>query len=446
MSNPMAEANVAIINELKKFLNTVSMEASQRSSYSFAVKDFTRKRVLTFSNVVMLITSALKRTLSIELQGFFACFSSGQTCSKQAFSAQRGKLKPAFFHDWNQVLVRNFYRRYGDMVKTWKGMTVWAVDGTTITLPQTDVLRKAFGAASNGKGHVYNVTARACLISDVLNGIGITGHLHPYFSSERDGTLKALEMVDIENKLLLFDRGYPSYWLEYYLMQRGAKFIMRARKNENKAVSRFLSSAATDLTADWHPGYDSLKKLRAMGMMIDRETAIRIRMVKVVLDSGETEVLITNLYDTQSFRAESLKEAYHFRWGIETGYGHLKEQLQLGQFSGIRQVCIEQDFSAGIFLYNMQSLIEKQTEPYLEAVCRKRAHRYKVNKNVSFGLLKDRVVRLFLEKDTRSILRELENLFGNYLEPLRPGRKYPRIKKRRPNTKYYTLTNYKRAI
>ena len=70
----MAEANVAIINELKKFLNTVSMEASQRSSYSFAVKDFTRKRVLTFSNVVMLITSALKRTLSIELQGFFACF------------------------------------------------------------------------------------------------------------------------------------------------------------------------------------------------------------------------------------------------------------------------------------------------------------------------------------------------------------------------------------
>ena len=51
----------------------------------------------------------------------------------------------------------------------------------------------------------------------------------------------------------------------------------------------------------------------------------------------------------------------------------------------------------------------------------------KVNKNVSFGLLKEHIVNLFLGNDSRQVLRELEKLFGNYLEPVRQGRKYPRI-------------------
>ena len=70
----------------------------------------------------------------------------------------------------------------------------------------------------------------------------------------------------------------------------------------------------------------------------------------------------------------------------------------MGQFSGIRQICIEQDFAAGLFIYNLQSLIEKQNQPYLETVSRERKHRYQVNKNVSFAILKEYTVRLFLEQ------------------------------------------------
>jgi hypothetical protein len=165
-----------------------------------------------------------------------------------------------------------------------------------------------------------------------------------------------------------------------------------------------------------------------------------------MLDTGETEVVVTNLYDTDIYTQEDLKEVYHLRWSIETYYGYVKEELQLGQFSGIRQICIEQDFAANLFLFNLQSVIEKQVEPYINAVSSKRKYRYKVNKNISWACLKNRIVQLFIQEDSRSILIELEDLFGNYLEPIRPGRKYPRMKKRNPNVKYYTLTNYKRAI
>jgi hypothetical protein len=229
-------------------------------------------------------------------------------------------------------------------------------------------------------------------------------------------------------------------------MQKGAKFVMRVSSNSNNAVKDFLASEATDLTIEWIPPYASLKKLRDMGYSVNTRTLVKIRLVKILLDTGETEVLVTNLYDTDNNTKEDLKEVYHLRWGIETYYGYMKEELQLGQFSGIRQICIEQDFAANLFLFNLQSLIEKQTEPYLEAICRKRKYRYKINKNSSWASLKNRVVNLFLHEDSRIILVELEKLFENYLEPIIPGRKYPRIKKRNPNVKYFTLTNYKRAI
>ncbi|MDR1224987.1 MAG: hypothetical protein LBL07_19235 [Tannerella sp.] len=63
-------------------------------------------------------------------------------------------------------------------------------------------------------------------------------------------------------------------------------------------------------------------------------------MVKVMLNTGETEVPVTNLYDSHVYDSQSMKEVYGFRWGIETGYGHLKEKLQPVQFSGIRQVVL----------------------------------------------------------------------------------------------------------
>ena len=446
MSTPMTDANVEIINELKKFIDSVAKERDKRASYCYSPTSFVRERVLTLKCTVMLIINGLKRSLQIELQNFFENCTQGLSCSKQAFCDQRVKLKPEFFHALNQVLVSNFYRFYQGHDKRWKGMTLLAIDGSSVPLPGTDDLKKAFGGVSNEQREQVSTTARICVLYDVLNSIVIKGFLHPYRVSEEEVIPRCLSGLELKNKLLLFDRGYPSFWLMYILIRKKAKFVMRVSSNANNAVKDFLASEATDLTIDWYPPYASLKKLRDMRYSVNKRTSVKIRLVKILLDTGETEVLVTNLYDTDNYTNEDLKEVYHLRWGIETCYGYMKEELQLGQFSGIRQICIEQDFAANLFLFNLQSLIEKQTEPYLEAVSRKRKYRYKINKNSSWASLKNRVVNLFLQEDSRTVLRELEKLFGNYLEPIRPCRKYPRIKKRNPNVKYYTLTNYKRAL
>jgi hypothetical protein len=442
----MVETNVEIINELKKFLEETVEIKSVMNRYTHSPKDFTRNRILTFKVLVLLLLNAMKRSLSVEIQDFFGSLLDGSLCTKQAFSSQRVKLKPLFFHDWNQVLVRSFYSHYQEKAATWEGMKIWALDGSSVSVPNTEEQLEAFGYPSNQRGDCLPI-ARISIIHDILNNLVITGMLHSYFVAEETVAFDCLEPQITDHVLMLFDRGYPSWWLMYLLQRKqGIHFVMRCQKNTNKSVKAFSESSLMDTTLEIYPPYSSVKKLEEKGITVSKHTPLKVRMVKVILESGVTEILITDLYDPFRFPTGSFKAIYNMRWGVETCYGYLKNELQLGQFSGIRPICIEQDFAAVLFLYNLQSLIEKQSQPYLDAVSRKRKYRYKVNKNISWASLKMRVVQLFLASDSRSMLIELQKLFERYLEPVRPNRKYLRIKKRSPNGKYHTLTNYKRAL
>jgi hypothetical protein len=444
--NSIANSNVGIINEMKKFLNSVAEDPHKRIEYVSSLRDFSRKRLLGFQVMVLLLINSLKRSLSVEIMCFFEHFSPNEICTKQAFSKGRRKLNPKFFHDWNQVLIDSYYRIYQSKFKQWKGMKLFAVDGSSVLLPDTEEMRSKFGISIGSTSGVGSPVARICVLYDVLNQIAVKGFLHPYTVSEEEVTLNLLENLDLAQSLLLFDRGYPSYWLIYKLMEKKTHFVMRAASNANNTVKTFLAGKETDLTLEFYPPYASLKKLRDMGVNISKQTPVKIRLVKVMLNTGEIEVLITNLYDATSYSVESLKEVYHLRWGIETYYGYIKDELQLGQFSGLNSICVEQDFAANLFLFNLQSIIEKQCEPTLKTIGKNRKYQYKVNKNVSWASLKYRVVKLFLVENTFEILFELQKLFCRYLEPIRPNRKYPRKKKRIPNSKHYTITNYKRAI
>ena len=139
----MAKSNVKIIIELKKFLEAISEDFSKREKYVVSFQDFSRKRLLSFQTMVLLLINAIKRSLNIELMSFFESFSGNTICTKQAFSKQRRKLKSLFFHDWNQVLTSNFYTHY--QYVRWNGFKLLAVDGSSVLLPNTEEVRSTYG-------------------------------------------------------------------------------------------------------------------------------------------------------------------------------------------------------------------------------------------------------------------------------------------------------------
>jgi hypothetical protein len=443
----MVEANVRIIEDLRYFLEIVSKDVQLKKALTQKEKDFTRNRKLTLERVVGLILNMPKRSLSIEIQEFFDSLEKGlKSSTKGAFCLQRGKLKALFFQAWNQCLVGSFYHHYGNKVKRWRSFRIQAIDGSTAYLMNKQEVIDYFGTQDND--YVSVPMARVMQIHDILNDITVWGDIRPIKESEQAIIMNRISNL-AEDSITLLDRGYPSYALMYLMnnQEKPRYFVMRCKTSFNNEVKHFIESKEHNRIIELKATSNALATLYEQGHIIRASTTVKVRMVKIKLKSGETEILLTNLYDEQLFTGEDLKYLYGLRWGIETTYGKEKNQQQMEQFSGHRVICIQQDYAAGLFVANLQSLIEKQCEDYLLQVGQRCKYPYKINRNVSWASMKHTIVKLFLQNDPQQILLKLQKAFERNIEPIRPGREYTRIRKlKRFKGKYQTFTNYKRAI
>ena len=443
----MVEANLQIIEELKLFLEEVSQDPELRKLVTENEGDFTRDRKLPMDRVAGMIINMPKRSLSIEIQEFFDDLSNGrEDCTKGAFSTQRAKLQPLFFKVWNHWLVKNFYRYYGENVKCWRTFRLNAVDGSTAYLIDKKELADYFGTQDNQ--YVETPMARIMQVQDILNDITVWGDIYPIKESEQ--AIIATRITQLpKDSITLFDRGYPSYALMYLMLnqEEPRHFLMRCKTNFNKIVAQFTASRKRSKIVQFFPDKAAIASLREQGHIVTQNTGISVRMVRITLSTGEDEILLTSLYDEKLYSLEDLKYLYGLRWGIETTYSKQKNQQQMEQFSGHRVICIQQDYLASLIVANLQSLIEKQCESYLKKINKHRKYSYRINRNVSWASLKFNIVRLFLQENTKEILLQLQLAFERNIEPVRPGRQFPRIfKAKRRKGKFQTYTNHKRAI
>jgi len=160
-------------------------------------------------------------------------------------------------------------------------------------------------------------------------------------------------------------------------------------------------------------------------------------------------LILTLSYKEKEFPASVFGELYNLRWGTETCFDTLKNKLQITAFSGHSPQAIHQEFQATILVANINTILIQDCEEEVEQISERRKHDYKINKNVSIGLMKDDLVKLFIEESQPLLLELLKNMktrFIRHIEPIRPGRTFKRKYKRRPRCKYYTLPNYRRAI
>jgi hypothetical protein len=93
------------------------------------------------------------------------------------------------------------------------------------------------------------------------------------------------------------------------------------------------------------------KKLDGYPQM--QNSTIICRLIKVELESGETEILCTSLTDTEKYSFKDFKELYHYRWNEEEAYKLLKSRVEVEDFSGKTARAVKQDFFAKVFLMTL---------------------------------------------------------------------------------------------
>jgi hypothetical protein len=442
----MLDANLRIISILKEFLTTVSNNACYKNTFSTTEKDFTRIRKLPFEKLVLLIVKLCKKTLSIEIEKFFVEIKSVTSCSVAAFSLQRMKLNPSFFYFWNMVLWMNFYNEYGNSVKRWRGFRVLGCDGSNISLVNKPQLENYFGGQSNQSCSF--VQAKTFYIFDVLNKLILFPQIAPYRYGELKMAYDFIEYACIEqDMLLIFDRYFSNYKMAALLQfkEKEIKYVIRVKDCLNFS-KQFVRSNKKSTVIEIFPSPASITGLKECGYIVQKDTPIKVRLIRVELSSGTIEVLMTNLWEEEGYKTAEFKMLYSMRWGVESNIGFQKNILQLESLSGLTPTSVMQDFYATVFVSNLHFLLIKQAQETLDNEMTDTKYPMQVNNNKAFGKIKENIIPLFISENPSEILKTLFNYFIRAPLPIRKNRSFPRIRKNpMTKSKYRTFTNFKPA-
>ena len=244
----------------------------------------------------------------------------------------------------------------------------------------------------------------------------------------------------MESSPLLYDRGYPAFWLFALHIQEQRQFCARMSLDFSGEVTAFLASGKKSDVVLFSPGTEARKQCRDYGLSC---ASIPLRLIRVQLKGGETEVLATSLLDEEAHPKAWFKRLYHLRWGVEEGYKREKCRLEIENFSGLSAQIVQQDFYAKMFVLNLCAVLAWVAQAIAERLYQTRKRTYRVNFANALSKMKDNVVRLFVFDSPRQRLTALVLAMASSVEAVRPDRSYPR--KIKPAKLHGFHPNYKRC-
>lgn len=164
---------------------------------------------------------------------------------------------------------------------------------------------------------------------DVLNGYIIDTQIKPYRSSElemeKEHLKHAKELIIDTPIIRLKDKNYRSVEDFFYSNKSNEKFVTRLKSSNYKEYIENRQTQDEEIEIKYQ--YDRVRYYRKRNPELYEELmkhkSIKIRIVKFKLETGEEEILATNL--GMEFTYTDIAELYKLRWKIEQTYHTLKE-------------------------------------------------------------------------------------------------------------------------
>lgn len=385
-----------------------------------------RIRVLTFQVVCTMLISKSMKSLQLSLNELIPKLNlKKSSVTAMAYSKARSKLSHTAFIELNdRAVVQTMYE--DNNYQTWHGLRLLAVDGSRVRLPNNNATATAFGTIAyrskqaNGAFGEY-CNARASVLYDVLNRVALNATLAHCTSNE--ATLAEAHLAKLaEDDLVIYDRFYAGYRMMALCSVAKGHFLIRCSRSSFAVARAMFKPGGPDditikLTPNWHVTSDPVNR--------HLPSSLNVRLVRVVLPSGEYEILVTSLLDRDMYPLELFLELYHYRWGIETFYGKLKTRLGLENFSGLSVEAVMQDFYVAVFLTGIETLFTEDATARLSQ--HTNGHPKQVNKAVSFNVIKQHAFELFMSKQPiDDILDRLTELFVMNPVLIRSDKRPPR--------------------
>lgn len=204
--------------------------------------------------------------------------------------------------------------------ESWRGLSVYGVDGTTLRVPDSDENREHFGLWSGARGESgYPMVRLACLMA-LRSHLLVAASFGPYGRSEHSYAEDLWPCLP-DDSLVILDKGFfaANILIPITEMGRNHHWLTRAK-----------SKAAYRVVKQIRPG-DELVEFNVSAQALEKNPSLPrtwlVRRVEYQRKGFRPQALLTSLLDPTSHPAKELVEMYHERWEIELGYDEVKTKM-----------------------------------------------------------------------------------------------------------------------
>lgn len=305
----------------------------------------------------------------------------------------------------------------------WRGLALYAVDGTTIRVPDSPANRVYFGSqkAGAGRGVSGYPLARVVTLMAVRSHIIAGAALGPY-GDERPYAAELWPKVP-DDSLAIVDRNFLAAHILTGLTAHGTNrhWLTRATSRSTWSVVKKLGTG--DELVEMAPQHSARSKSP------DVPRVWRMRAIRYRRPGFKPQTLLTSLVDPVAFPADELRKMYHERWEIELGYDEVKTDL-LDRQEAIRSKTpkgVLQELWAIALAYNLVRLEMEQIADEADVAPAR------ISFVMSLRLIRDEWMWAAASNAPGAIPRNLRRLRDELkrfvLPPRRTERSYPRAVK-----------------
>lgn len=323
-------------------------------------------------------------------------------------------------------LFRHCARRWAHAsarTHAWRELALYAVDGTTHRVADSEVNRTHFGIPNGGEGNdggypVVRMTALMALRSHLI----ADAKIGPYTVSEQ--SLAECHWAEIpDDSLTIVDKYY-----------QGAKYLVglqRTGKNRNWLVRAKTSSSYRVIES--LGVNDDLVEFNVSSVARTKDKTLPKTFVARAIkyqfaDSNGPQCIVTSLLDSERYPADELIAIYHERWEIELGYDEIKTHM-LERQETIRSRTVEgvkQELWGILLAYNLVRLEMERAAAQVDIPPSR------ISFVTALRLIRDEWLWCVVASPgsiPAKLQRMREHLLESVLPPRRSSRRYPRAVK-----------------
>jgi hypothetical protein len=315
----------------------------------------------------------------------------------------------------------------------WCGRRIWMADGSTVSMPDTPELQKAFGQPHGPKPGCGFPMARIVALFAWASGAVLEVAVGPLRKSELPLLYSIWGLLE-QGDILLADRFFCTYRTLAELVQRGCDGIFRLNGSRAKTMDfrkgRRVSRYERLVTWQRTPR-GVLRISRRQWRQLPKELTVRVIRFHTQVPGfrSQTILLATTLLDPAAYPLEDMVALYGDRWTVELRLREIKTTLKMDILRCKSVDAVRKEILMHLLAYNLIRALLWQASV---------AHGRELHRLSFAGTVQRLDVMapyLWLFAGTR----RATSLYSLLLEwiacdrlPYRPGRVEPRAVKRRP--------------